>query len=116
MIDGIRFKADDAFVRIENTHKAAELWVDAHDNGKRGALWRSPRFMPRWASRISLDVRAIRCEQLQDISPDDSLAEGVSGWTKGTAFERLWDEINGKRAPWASNPWVWVVTFARLAS
>lgn len=84
-------------------------------------------FMPRWASRITLEVVSVRVERVQEISEADASAEGVStsegyidgDWCLATArdnFRFLWDEINGKRAPWASNPWVWVVTFKRVTA
>lgn len=94
-------------------------------------------FMPRWASRFSLLVKRVRVERVQDISEADARAEGIvaarvaSGRAFGLrdsyglagepfatsarcAFEDLWDTINGKRAPWSSNPWVWVVEFKRV--
>jgi hypothetical protein len=81
--------------------------------------WRSPRFMPRWASRILLPVEDLRVERLQDISHKDALAEGVdpeapyndygTGSIHVDAFAELWDSLNAKRGwPWAKNPWVWV--------
>lgn len=83
--------------------------------------------MPRWASRITLDVFAIRVERLQDITEEDAKAEGVKPitydpggdcWTDGkhrTAFNFLWNEINGWNPnSWDSNPWVWVVSFRRV--
>lgn len=86
--------------------------------------------MPRWASRILLEITAVRVERLQDISEEQALAEGVRGepcdharqacadigcWgdTAKGAFGFLWESLNGEGS-WAANPWVWVVEFRRV--
>jgi hypothetical protein len=81
--------------------------------------------MPRWASRITLEVTGVRVERLQEISEADALAEGVEaphvkeGWCgqpylskASNAYRELWNAINGAGA-WGANPWVWVVEFRR---
>lgn len=98
-----------------------------------GMGWRPSIFMPRWACRLVLEVTAVRVERLQEIGETDAKAEGVEfqddakeigrGWyshdrsclfdTAAIAYRDLWDSLNAKRAPWASNPWVWVIEFRR---
>lgn len=87
--------------------------------------WRPSIHMPRWASRMNLEVSAIRVEPLQSISLHDLRAEGVltdqehekclASFTgakfKHDFWKRRWDAINLKRAPFDDNPWVWVVEF-----
>lgn len=80
-------------------------------------------FMPRWAARISLDVTSVRVERLQEITAQDALAEGVPLNIPAdmcrdpvAEFVNLWDRINEKRAPWDSNPFVWVISFKRTAT
>lgn len=86
---------------------------------------RAARFMPRWASRLTLKITEVRVQRLQEISEEGALAEGVS-WEPGdqeanvrkwgteqTARMRyadLWDHINGPGS-WEANPWVWAISF-----
>ena len=95
---------------------------------------RAARFMPRWASRILLQVISVRVQRLQDINADDAIAEGLrwrpalEAWTANDedswptfvdprrSFAGLWNSINGERdgAEWGSNPYVWAITFQRI--
>jgi len=89
-----------------------------------GLQWRPSIHMPRWASREDLLVKEIRVERVQDITPKDVLAEGITKRQRSAAFPwhvyaqedfaSVWDSINVKRGfGWQVNPWVWVVTFMR---
>lgn len=82
--------------------------------------WRSPIFMPRWASRISLRITDVRVQRLQEISEEDAIAEGAqcAGFPAATtnvgAFAGGWNKISGPGS-WESNPWVWAITFEKLS-
>lgn len=112
------------FVHYQATEEKPTYRVNsAPDQGWRLKIG---RYLPRWASRITLEVLGVRVERLQDISEEDARAEGVAledgQWTDEdgtlrsdyrTAFRRLWISINGQDS-WDANPWVWVVEFRRL--
>ncbi len=74
--------------------------------------WRPSIHMPRWASRLTLEITAVRVERLLDITQRDAVAEGIKP-LQGNAirgFCDLWKSINGESS-WATNPWVWVIEF-----
>ena len=85
-----------------------------------GYRWRSPVCMPRWASRLTLEIVAVRVERVHEISVADCHAEGVEPTWDGqpSELERLenaWDRKYAKRGyPWASNPWVFAITFRTI--
>ncbi|WP_428516339.1 hypothetical protein [Roseovarius sp.] len=84
--------------------------------------YRHARFMPIWASRLTLRVTDVRVQRLQEISEADAQAEGVqvsygapfdpeNTVTDRRRFNLLWDSLNADRAPWDDNPWVAAYTF-----
>lgn len=88
--------------------------------------WKPSIYMPRWASRLTLEVTGVRVERLQEISNEDALAEGVLGDECLTGkpyfadqplpcmcYANLWESINGPGS-WDANPWVWVVEFRKI--
>lgn len=123
-----RYRADDAIVGLPmgSPHKEAMVAWAHHKEGNACASIH----MPRWASRLTLEVTSVRVERVQSISEEDARAEGLTrhatGWSAGgdgydtltarQAYAELWDEINGERqgCSWSANPWVWVVSFKRV--
>lgn len=83
-----------------------------------GYRWKPAIHMPRAACRLVLDVVYVRVERLQEISEDDAFDEGCfalgdASCTARYQFECLWESLNARRAPWSSNPWVWVIEFKK---
>lgn len=112
------------YVRYRATHDGDLSMEWHHCSG-----WRTPLFMPRWASRILLAVTAVRVERVQDITEDDARAEGIAEpapvhgkwcdpakgreghWSYRKLFADLWNTIHGGGA-WERNDWVWVYSTA----
>ena len=112
------------------TYRADHDWID--DMRKETvctAKWVPSIHMPRWASRILLEITDVRVERLNAISQEDAQAEGMelTGWrptysdpdgggevmTPYDNFAELWSSIYGDES-WKANPWVWVISFKRV--
>lgn len=95
------------------------VYYAATHTGRVGWRWRPSIHMPRWASRITLEVVAVRVQRLQDISRGDAMAEGcpfanmADGGDPRIWYSWLWNQINGDGS-WDANPWVWVIEFKRV--
>lgn len=133
--DRIRYLADGAEAGHENTREGAERWMDLYHYRKQKSAKVPAIRMPRWASRITLEITEVRVERLQAISEADALAEGIIEydpteedpaeyawdeergrgeifWEAAHAFKSLWRSINGAGS-WDANPWVWAISFRR---
>lgn len=120
--DGARLPGGKSVPGNQFSKRTAKYRADYGDWHQDEGPWRPPIHMPRWASRITLEVTDVRVERLHYLTEEDAQAEGVSpaettdgDLSYALGFIDLWDSINAKRGhSWASNPWVWVVTFRRL--
>jgi len=109
-------------------------WRADWNGNPSGFKWKPSIHMPRWASRINLEITDVRVERVQDISEEDAIAEGtdfgVDAFGKRfvppidktglsthkpckESFKALWESIYGKSS-WRLNPWVWVVAFKKV--
>lgn len=77
------------------------------------AKWRTPLFMPRWASRLLLQIEHIRLERLHEISLESAIGEGLVDEDPIKAYSALWEALHGSGS-WEDNPWVWVIEFKLL--
>lgn len=81
--------------------------------------WRPSIHMPRWASRITLEIVSVRVERVKDISRGDAMEEGcpfpnmADGENPVEWFGGVWRSINGIGS-WNANPWVWVIEFKQI--
>ncbi|MBG5927947.1 hypothetical protein [Providencia rettgeri] len=97
-------------------------WKPHTDNHKYDGTWTPSIHMPRWASRITLEITDVRVERLQAASDDDFKAEGYPlerALTGGSTdafcwFRHLWDSVSKPECNFESNPWVWVIEFKRV--
>ncbi|HBQ5755661.1 TPA: hypothetical protein L7588_001432 [Klebsiella pneumoniae subsp. pneumoniae] len=108
------YKASERNSWTEQTHRVP---VAVCNKPATPEKWTPSLHIPRWASRILLEITGVRVERLRSMSQDDARAEGViaaSGpMEAGLAFHELWDSIYGEES-WKANPWVWVIEFKRV--
>jgi hypothetical protein len=127
----VEYKADGGVMDVDGRELFTDLKrVALRFPGARKSVnseaWHSSLHMPRWASRLTLELTDVKVERVQSISEGDAVAEGVNwdgladktGLTTGApteAFAALWSSINAKRGyPWEANPWTWALTFKRV--
>ncbi len=124
MAEELFLDEDGAFNYVDQRWKKYDFccwYADLHQ-----ARWRPSIHMPRWASRILLEITDVRVERLQAITYEQAAAEGIhrhnrmwSATDEGgfchkypePAFRDLWEITGGD---WSANPWVWVVEFKRV--
>lgn len=120
--------SDDGLKHKAKGDGTGATWRADWNGNPSGFTWKPSIHMPRWASRITLEITGVRVERLNDISEADAYAEGITipshyrfasnGRPEDrnearVTFETLWETINGVGS-WRFNPWVWVVEFKRL--
>lgn len=139
--DGIEWIPDRPFLK-SGERKFGKGYIDANiiwavdgpfawsdeDSCEEVSRWIPSIHMPRWASRINLEITDIKVERLNDISEEDAKAEGIEDPISVmmsydpnadlvdsyvAAFCSLWSSVYGQDS-WKSNPWVWVINFKRI--
>lgn len=111
------FRWDSGYIPWNGPPPKPETWPE-------WARWTPSIHMPRWASRITLEITEVRTQRLQDIGWRDVKAEGVDisdvparGWNRDVdcrhRFRQLWESIHGCES-WEENPWLWAISFRRV--
>lgn len=114
--DGIEYRADAEFLEKGDDLPCHAVETPNHISlGDYRSGWKPSIHMPRWASRLTLEITNMWVEQLNDISEEDAMAEGCKPWTGAlqsyrTDFRYLWESIYG-HGSWDENPYVLVIEF-----
>lgn len=121
--EAFRLCAEADGIKPRDTDAAYRVWYEADAPHQLGfGKLRPSMFMPRWASRITLEMTGVRVERLQACNEVDAIAEGAPWAAFGApqegshkaGFAALWESINGPGS-WDANPWVWCINFRRVA-
>ena len=127
---GDRLWVRETFIDASSALHSCVIYRADGDDQACGQSWKPSIFMPRWASRIMLEITDVRVERLQDISAADAQAEGIvpdgdGGWHLAdtrhymgdpiSSYASLWEYINGPDS-WEANPWVWVIEFRKVTA
>lgn len=111
------------WVRESFYTESGDIWYKA--DGQTAPMlikWRPAIYIPKWLTRIRLEITEVRVERLQEITAEEAMLEGYpitfgKDWVEFSVpwFTEIWDSLNAKRGyGWGSNPWVWVISFRRL--
>ena len=119
---------------MESDPEGADRWIQPHyratdptpqlayedSDGEPTVRWKPSIHMPRWASRITLEITDIRVERVQEITEEEAISEGFfpdDGVSEVYCFSEAWDSLYAKKGLGVDdNPWVWVLTFRRVES
>ena len=90
------------------------VWYRADGHPIADGLWRPSIHMPRWASRITLEITHVWVERVQDITEDGAIREGMVRVDRCSPFQMFRDTWQSIYGTWDANPFVWAVEFRRV--
>ncbi len=124
--EDVYYLADGMSIRVADLEPDQDFWLQNYGGSRVGEEVTIPSIhMPRWVSRVGLEIVDVHIQRVQDISMQDAVAEGwpddghLNNYGTGAVardwFAEVWDSVNAKREfSWKANPWVWAIEFALL--